>query len=95
MSRNEHSLFLPWEDDATKSMKKCSLWTIKEAYSKAIGLGLSLDFTKIEIPALPLREKTVVPLFSCPYNSLPSASAILNNTKKYESWTLHQMHYNK
>ena len=29
---------------------KCALWTLKEGYSKALGLGLRLDFSKIEFP---------------------------------------------
>lgn len=55
LTPGEVALFKPGIDPGTAERYIFQLWTLKEAYTKALGLGLGFDFKRIEFDIPTLR----------------------------------------
>ncbi|KAF9563688.1 4'-phosphopantetheinyl transferase [Agrocybe pediades] len=56
LTRREHDLLSPAVPDSERLKRFFWMWTLKEAYTKALGLGLGFDFRRVEFD---VPEKTV------------------------------------
>lgn len=54
LTQNE-KIYLDSRSSQTKSLEALKIWTAKEAYTKTLGLGVSLDFATIEIALDPMH----------------------------------------